>query len=857
MDTEKYLNIISQLENEVKLLNEKCQKKESDQFKELELLLHSVIEIPDDTIIYAVDKKLSYLAFNNNYKSHIKTFYNTDVCLGQNIISTLKNFGPTDNIAFDLKRALEGEEFFQLGDYLKESQRFYYKDIYKPLRNKKNEIIGVIVYYTNITETTLSSKTWKILLDIYEKVHQVENIEELIGFIHAQLSQLIDTTNFYVALYNEKKDVYTFPYYVDRYDEINKIEPKSLKKSLTDYVRRKGTTLLLTEFIDNELIRTGEVEMVGTPSPSWLGVPLKIAEKAIGVLVVQNYRMKGVFSEKDLELMAFVSEHIAMALERKRYEQELRQNAIDLKIAKEKAEESDKLKSAFLANMSHEIRTPLNAIMGFSKLLAKHNLSKNQREEYFNYIENSGNNLLNLINDIIDVAKIEAGQILIKKTNTKINVILDEIYNTINKHKVNKDKAHIEIKINKANENQDFTVVIDSNRFRQIVSNLISNSLKFIENGHIDFGYSYKSKNVLLFYVEDTGIGIPEDKMDIIFCRFGQIVGSEIRNPGGTGLGLSITKHLIEEMGGEIWFESQFGKGTTFFFTLPFEEVTENTHEETIIEEPDFKYDFSNLNILVVEDDIVNTTLLTDTLKLYDSKMRIDTASDGQEAILKIKNKDYDIVIMDIRMPNVDGYEATKIIRTKLPKPKCNVPIIGLSAHAMKEERDRSLKIGMNAFLTKPLVEKEIVKQISIFTKAIKQENSEVKNESEIEVDEEKEFLEYQYIDLSLLNEMYKGDRKKMNNILRLCKQNIPKQIADMENYFKNEKWEQLRITSHSMKSTFNYIGLSELNKIAKTIEENSASKTSLNEISELINQIKSTWLLAQEEVNHALKENK
>jgi len=855
MEKVKHEDIINKLESEVKMLTEKSQIQESEKTKQLQLLLSSIIEIPDDTIIYAVDKNLNYLAFNNNYKQHIKTIINEEVAEGQNIISALKNLRISEKLERDLYRALSGEEFFQIGDYLNGAQKFYFKDIYRPLKDNNNNIIGVIVYYTNITETTRSEKTWKILLEIYEKVHQVENIEELIGFIHAQLSKLIDTTNFYVALYDEKNEHYTFPYYIDKYDEINKIEPKSLKKSLTDYVRRKGLPLLLTEFIDSQLIKSGEVEMVGTPSPSWLGVPLKIADKALGVLVVQNYRMKGVFTEKDLDLMAFVSEHIAMALERKRFEQELTQNAADLKVAKEKAEESDKLKSAFLANMSHEIRTPLNAIMGFSKLLAKHNLSKNQREEYFTYIENSGNNLLNLINDIIDVAKIEAGQVLIKNEECKLNQVLDEIFNNFNAQKINKDKAHIEIKLNKANENRNFTVIVDTHRFRQIISNLISNSLKFIENGHIDFGYSYKDKNSLLFYVEDTGIGIPEDKMDIIFNRFGQIVGSEIRNPGGTGLGLSITKHLIEEMGGEIWFESQFGKGTTFFFTLPFEEIIQtNKAIEEIIEE-DEKFDFSNLNILVVEDDIVNTTLLTDTLKLYEPKLRIDTASDGQQAILKIKNKDYDVVIMDIRMPNVNGYEATKIIRTKFQKPKKDVPIIGLSAHAMQDEIERNLKIGMNAFLTKPLVEKDIIHQISLLTKSKKLEVSKI--ETVEKVHEEKlstEITEYQYIDLTLLTEMYRGDQKKMNNILKLCKQNIPKQINDIENFFKTEKWEQLRITSHSLKSTFNYIGLTELQKMAKSIEENSAKKTNQNEISEHISQIKKIWLFAEEEVAHALQ---
>jgi len=840
---------IIELENEIIELKQKNNFQNNYNQDEQQILLRSIIEIPDDTIVYAVDKNFNFLAFNNNYIQHIKAITDIQLQVGMNISEVLKKYKNIDNLKQEIKRALKGEEFFQIGDYLKNSQRIYYKDVYRPLYNSKNGIFGAIIYYIDITASTRSDKKWQLLLDIYEKVHSVANITELVSFIHSQLSELIDTSNFYVALYNEAKDIYSFPFYIDKYDEISKIQPQSLKKSLTDYVRRKGRPLLLSEYIDNELIVTGEVEMVGTPSPSWLGVPLKTNDKTIGVLVVQNYKQKNMFTEKDVELLAFISEHIAIALERKQFEQELKLYAENLLIAKDKAEESDKLKSAFLANMSHEIRTPLNAIIGFSKLLAKHDLSKIQREEYFTYIENSGNNLLNLINDIIDVAKIEAGQVLIKNSNCKINKILDEILETFNKQKITKEKENLDIILEKANPNINFNIFTDPNRFRQVISNLISNSLKFTDIGHIKFGYSYIDEKILKFFVEDTGIGIPENKIDIVFSRFGQIVDSEIRNPGGTGLGLSITKHLVEEMGGKIWFESKVGEGTTFFFTLPITEIenVKNYISNNTNNKENLEHDFSNLQILVVEDDIVNTTLLLDTLKLYEPKLRIDTASDGLEAVLKIKNKDYDIIIMDIRMPNLDGNEATKIIR-KLPFPKNKIPIIGLSAHAMKEELNKSIEAGMNVFLTKPIVEREIINEIRNFTK-----NNNYKINNEIVLNENNNYHTSQIIDLSLLNEMYKNEKSKVDNILKLCLQNIPNQIIELEKSFYKEKWDTIKITSHTLKSTFNYLGSIELKEIAKKIEDITIAKINLNNIIELILQIKSIWNLAEVEVKKQL----
>ena len=247
---------------------------------------------------------------------------------------------------------------------------------------------------------------------------------------------------------------------------------------------------------------------------------------------------------------------------------EQKNTELSLKNAKMKAEESDILKSAFLANMSHEIRTPLNAILGFSRLLTIPEIPDQQRQEYSEYITSSANNLLNLIRDIVDISKIEAGKMTIEKSNCNVNKVLRELKITFEKEKIRQSKNHIDIILNEAIQDKDFLIYTDPFRFHQILINLIGNALKFTENGFIEFGYHIIDKNQLQFYVKDTGIGIPNDKIDFIFSRFGQIIDNKIKNPGGTGLGLSITKHLIGRLGGKIWVESEIGKGTIFFFTI-------------------------------------------------------------------------------------------------------------------------------------------------------------------------------------------------------------------------------------------------------------------------------------------------
>lgn len=524
------------------------------------------------------------------------------------------------------------------------------------------------------------------------------------------------------------------------------------------------------------------------------------------------------------------------------------QNREELKRAKLKAEQSDILKSTFLSNMSHEIRTPMNAILGFSKLLERKDLPQAQKKEYHKHISENGQNLLNLIDDIIDVAKIESKQILINKSNCPINKILNEIKNNIDKRKEELNKNYIDIILKKGDQNPNLNTLTDPYRFKQILSTLLNNALTYIEKGKIEFGYTYKNSNTFLFYVKDTGPGIPSNKIKHIFERFGRITGNSVQNPLATGMGLSIAKHLVEEMGGKIKVKSQENIGTTFEFTLPYEQVRPN--KSTKEKQTEAIYDFADLNILIVEDNIVNATLLRDLLINYESQIRVYTAINGKIALEIFAKEKIDIIIMDIWMPEMDGYETTKQIRTNFPNPKNQIPILALSAHAMEEERNECFRVGMNAFLPKPIVEKDLLAKLKKLT------NRSIKKKKHIKNLDQREIPDFEFIDLKLLSDMYKGVNKSINNIVKLCYNNIPTQINQMHNLYNEKNWNALRILAHSVKSSFNYLGMDEAKVTAKVIETNCANEKDLKQLPKKIDSLINIWKKAEKEIKVYLKIN-
>lgn len=368
----------------------------------------------------------------------------------------------------------------------------------------------------------------------------------------------------------------------------------------------------------------------------------------------------------------------------------------ELKEAKEKAEESDRLKSAFLANVSHEIRTPMNGILGFSELLKNRHLPEDKKNLYLDIISTNGNHLVKILDDVIDISKIEGNQIKIEFHECNLNALLNGLYTSYTT-KI-KHKNDLEIKLHKALPDNDSFIFVDETRLRQIISNLLSNSAKFTENGQIEFGYVIKNYEVIEFFVKDTGPGISLVKQKFIFDQFRQVDESNTRQYGGTGIGLTLAQRLVHLMGGEIWVNSKEGEGAVFNFVLPYHPVPHNHEISESMKRSNKMYNWKGKTILIVEDEKTNYFYISELLS--PTHATLIHAENGDKAIeIFEKQKDkIDLILMDIRLPFKSGYEIGKIIRNM----KNDIPIIAQTAYAMKEDRYKSFEAGFNDYIAKP-----------------------------------------------------------------------------------------------------------------------------------------------------------
>ncbi|MFK5982929.1 MAG: PAS domain S-box protein [Flavobacteriaceae bacterium] len=368
----------------------------------------------------------------------------------------------------------------------------------------------------------------------------------------------------------------------------------------------------------------------------------------------------------------------------------------ELILAKEKAEESDRLKSAFLANMSHEIRTPMNGILGFADLLKTPNLSGKKQQKYIGVIEKSGARMLNIIDDIINISKIESGLMQVNLQKSNINEQIEYIYTFF---KPEAETKGITLSFINSLPFKKAIVKIDREKLFAILTNLVKNAIKYSEKGSIEFGYTKKGKQ-LEFYVKDTGIGIDSDRQVAIFERFIQADISDKKALQGAGLGLAISKAYVEMLGGELWVESEKGKGSIFCFTLPYNVETKGENE-SVIDNTDRELEtlLKKLNILIVEDDETSSWFLGDMLGNLGKKVLY--AANGLEAVEICRNNpDIDLILMDMKMPIMDGYEATRQIRQFNKKSF----IIAQTAFALKGDREKAIKVGCNKYLSKPIV---------------------------------------------------------------------------------------------------------------------------------------------------------
>ncbi len=371
--------------------------------------------------------------------------------------------------------------------------------------------------------------------------------------------------------------------------------------------------------------------------------------------------------------------------------------------AKEKAEEADRLKSAFLANMSHEIRTPMNGILGFTNLLKEPGLTGSDTLKYIQIIQKSGERLLNTVNDIIEISKIETGQVKINFSKTDVSNHLLTLKDFFSIELQNKG---LELQIENRLTEDESVIKTDKLKLSSIITNLLKNAIKFTDRGIIKLGCE-REDDMLRFYVSDEGIGIPENRREAIFNRFEQADIGESRAFEGSGLGLSITKSYVDMLGGKIWVESESNKGSTFYVTIPMESKQYKLQKLRVEAAENIKSEKKGLKILVAEDDEVSRMHLSIILK--DIAPEIVLVTSGIKAVEAVKKHgDFDLVLMDVRMPEMDGFEATRCIR----EFNKTVLIIAQTAFALEGDRQKAISSGCNDYISKPFLKKDIIQLI-------------------------------------------------------------------------------------------------------------------------------------------------
>ena len=562
--------------------------------------------------------------------------------------------------------------------------------------NNEDEFSGEVLSITrNIQKRKMEELMREAVYNIGQTVVRSLSMEELFTNINTELKKLFTDSSINLSLYSEEKHVLDFP--------SENLQPSSPDEavcigSLMEHIISNDVSGIFTQdqFGDQGIINmSNELQH---NCKSCMGTPLVAESKNIGVIIIKNAHRKDAFSDKDLELLKFTSTQIGLSIQGLI-------NQEKLVLAKNRAEESDQLKSAFLANMSHEIRTPMNAILGFTELMSEHKTLDDDQREFLARIKDGGNLLIKLINDIIDLSKIEAGQLKIDIHTFSVSKLLEDLHQSFQEVKKGMNKAHLVLDLVPVEE--DYFIQSDSLRLKQVLTNFLSNAIKYTRKGNITFGVRKTENRTIRFFVKDTGIGIPPDKLSSIFERFNKIDQHTDLLSSGTGLGLAICKSLAEYLEGSIHVESELDAGSEFSIELPF--IQNMSIEYTPQEEVGLlTSDFKDKTFLIVEDDESSYFYLASALKK--TRASLIWAMDGNHAVdICKKNEDIDLVLMDIRLPKLSGYVATETIKKIRPR----LPIIAQTAYAMSSERQKCLEAGCDDYLSKPVKPASLLKLIN------------------------------------------------------------------------------------------------------------------------------------------------
>jgi len=507
----------------------------------------------------------------------------------------------------------------------------------------------------------------------------------------------------------------------------------------------------------------------------------------------------------------------------------------ELRLTKQLTEEVARAKESFLAHMSHEIRTPMNGILGIASLLKKTQLDAQQRN-YLQLILESANNLVVIVNDILDLEKIVAGKLQLEVMPFKI---VDKIATIIQSFIYRAEEKELGL-IYQNFIPADLVVKGDPYRLSQVLNNILSNALKFTESGHITIssGINEESEDevVVEITVSDTGIGIEQDRLRTVFEPFVQADATISRKYGGTGLGLAICKNMIEMQHGELNVQSELGKGSAFTIRIPYYLSIEAMQENEIGQEIDYK-SLGHRKVLVAEDVELNQYLARHILESWDFEVVI--ANNGREAIEALADASFDCVLMDVQMPEMDGMEATHHIRSMPDPVKAKIPIIALTANALKGDSEKYLAAGMTDYLAKPFDEERLFRVISRNLNpvdALVSESSPVTSKIDIPlINTTTMSADSRLYDLTMVQSVSGGDEGFIKKMVALFIETVPQNVQDMKKALHEENWEQVGKTAHKLKSTIDSMGIKSIRQEIREVEANAKQLESLQTIPSLV----------------------
>ena len=586
-------------------------------------------------------------------------------------------------------------------------------------------------------------------------------------------------------------------------------EAEMVGRSIADFVPEEIRSMFAANYLD-VIINTGKAQGV-------FSVISKTGKKLY--LLYQNYKVEE--AGADPYIIGF-SQDIT---ERILAEQDLMQT-------KRLIEEASKAKETFLANMSHEIRTPMNGIMGIAGLMAKTALDGQQRN-YLQLIQDSAQNLLRIVNDILDLEKIEAGKIELEEIPFSI---FEKVNDAIQSFTYKAEEKGIRLSYH----NQlppDLCVTGDPYRLVQVLNNFLSNAFKFTEQGlvHVTSGIKFDKEDWLAieFAIEDSGIGISNDKINIIFNPFVQANTDTTRKYGGTGLGLSICKNLIEMQGGELWVESELGKGTLFRFIIPYKRCQPDTASVSLPKAINYT-SLGPIRVLVAEDVELNQFLARHIMESWGFEVTI--VDNGRKVVNTLEQNNYDLILMDIQMPEMDGMEATRYIRKLADAQKASIPIIALTANALKGDSEKYMQAGMSDYLSKPFTEEQLFTVIQRNVQPTTMNN----NTEPLTVQQPAGGSEpaSRLYDLTMVRSVSGGDEAFIKKMVQLFVETVPPGLAELQQAVQQQQWERVGKLAHKLKSTIDSMGISSLKDEIRTVETSGKHQQNTNAVAPLVQKI-------------------